>query len=182
VQYMKKEYDQDKRKIEFNKSGKAKIDFNIKEGQVIEFYENASNHKYGVVTGGFGLSQRTIGGAIFAYFGKTEEEAITHFKNWDERYSLRGRRHPKNMLCRRGEVITRDEKEDRRKGRWEATEQITFGEKSPMRPIEKGQHLIANEKDLHKIFYDGTRFTVEETGLEYKLPAAALVPLTKRAD
>jgi hypothetical protein len=175
-------YDQEKRTIEFNKSGKAKIDFNLKEGQVVEFYENADNHKYGVVTGGFGLSQRTIGGAIFAYFGKTEEDAIQNFKYFDERYSLRGHRHPKNRLCRRGEIITRDEKEDRRKGRWEVTEQITFGEKSPMRPIEKGQHLIANEKDLHKIFYDGTRFTVEETGLEYTLPAAALAPFTKRTD
>ena len=179
---MEQEYNQDKRKIEFNGSGKAKIDFNVKEGQVVEFYENADNHRCGVVTGGFGLSQRTIGGAIFAYFGRTEEEAITHFKHFDERYSLRGHRHPKNKLCRRGEIITRDKTEDRRKGRWEVTEQITFGEKSPMRPIEKGQHLIANEEDLRKIYYDGTRFTVEETGLEYKLPAGALVPLTKRAD
>jgi len=179
---MKNNYNQDERHLEFNRSGKVIIDFDLKEGQVIEFYENASNHKYGVVMGGFGMSQRTIGGAIFAYFGKSEEEAIKHFQQWDERYSLRGHRHSKNKLCKRGEIFTRDEKEDRRKGRWEVTEDITFGEKSPMKPIEKGQHLIADEADLHKIFYEGTTFTCEETGFEYKFPAGALAPYTKRAD
>ena len=52
----------------------------LKEGDVVEFPENNPAWRFGVVTGGFGMSLKTLGSKIFGVFGATKEETIKNYK------------------------------------------------------------------------------------------------------
>ncbi len=52
------------------------------EGDIVDFKENATPYKFGVVTGGFGMSTACIGSKIFGVFGPTIEQTRTNYKEY----------------------------------------------------------------------------------------------------
>ena len=47
----------------------------LKKGDLVEFPKNGELYRYGIVTGGFGMSLDTIGSKIYGVFGETVETA-----------------------------------------------------------------------------------------------------------
>ncbi|MBA7679789.1 hypothetical protein ES703_88093 [subsurface metagenome] len=52
----------------------------LNDGNIVEFSENSSEWRFGVVDGGFGMKTFTIGRKIFGSFGATAEEAEKNHK------------------------------------------------------------------------------------------------------
>ena len=52
----------------------------LKKGDVVEFPRNNPAWRFGVATGGFGISLQTLGSKIFGVFGASQSEAIKNYK------------------------------------------------------------------------------------------------------
>lgn len=52
----------------------------LTEGDIVEFSDHKPDSRFGVVTGGFGMSTKAMGSKIFGSFGATKEKAVENFK------------------------------------------------------------------------------------------------------
>lgn len=56
----------------------------LEEGDVVQFPKNSVLRRFGVVTGGFGVSTKARGSKIFGIFGKTPGDAVKRYLNYLE--------------------------------------------------------------------------------------------------
>lgn len=62
---------------------KNKYDFrDLAEGDIVDFEKNNPQYRFGIVTGGFGMSTACIGSKIFGVFGATVEQVKANYKDW----------------------------------------------------------------------------------------------------
>lgn len=69
----------------------------LEKGDVVEFPRNNPAWRFGIATGGFGMSLKTLGSKIFGVFGVTREEAIKNYRIYLVRQAKRRERQDKEM-------------------------------------------------------------------------------------